>query len=375
MADATVDLKADNARLLYIPIAVFGVICPALVGTRLWSRLRKHGKLGPDDHTIFLALMFALASSALEITSCHFGFGKHFKTILPHDKVEALRFFYLTQISYKISINLTKISILLLYLRIFSKVRWFKWLCWFLIASVLCYAIASVTATIFQCSPVQRAFNNTIDGTCINNATFWFANAGFSITTDIIILFMPMALVYQLQIPQIQKVALLVVFALGGFVVITSCLRVTTIDIAAKSNDATYDISSTMWTVIEMNVAIVCACLPMIRPLIVKIFPRLMPKSSSNNQKYGSSAYGTKSFGANHSQARDKNEWMQIDGKDGIRLTQMKKPGSTGSEESILGPAVEAGPSLVPQPNWPPGSDQQNSIQKTVQYSIEYSKK
>ncbi|KAH7023893.1 hypothetical protein EDB80DRAFT_57346 [Ilyonectria destructans] len=371
MATDSLDSEASNAHMLYIPIAIFGVLCPVLVVTRVWSRLRKGGHLGADDYAIFASLLFALLSSGVEIASCHFGFGHHVGTLKPADKVEALKYFYVCQVTYKASINFTKGSILLLYLRIFGKIRWFKWLCWFLVVSVTVYCLASVTVTIFQCSPVPRVFDKSIDGTCIDSGTFWYANAGFSIATDLIILFMPMALVYQLQIQRAQKAALVIVFALGGFVVVTSCLRVTTIDIAATSNDVTYDISSTMWTVIEMNVAIVCACLPMIRPVIVKLFPKLMPKSSSNNQKYGSQGYGTKSFMTAHSQARDKNEWIQIDGNGGIPMNSIKKPGSTGSEESILGATIQSGPSTGPQ--WQNG--QEGAIQKTMQYSVEYSQK
>lgn len=257
-----------------------------------------------------------------------------------------------------------------LYLRIFSKIRWFKWLCWFLIVCVFSYCIASVIATIFQCNPIQKAYNKALSGTCIDSGKFWYANAGFSIATDLIILFMPMALVYQLQIQRAQKAALVIVFALGGFVVITSCLRVGTIDIASTTNDTTYDISSTMWTIIEMNVAIVCACLPMVRPIIVKLFPKLMPKSSSNNQKYGSAGYGTKSFA--HSQTGAKNEWIQIDGSNGIPMNNVKKPGSTGSEESILGATVQSGPSTGTDWNNRPQQDD-GTIQKTMQYSVEYS--
>ncbi|KAH7170127.1 hypothetical protein EDB81DRAFT_153503 [Dactylonectria macrodidyma] len=369
MATDSLDPDASNAHMLYIPIAIFGVICPLLVVTRIWSRLRKGGHLGADDYAIFASLIFALLSSAVEIASCHFGFGHHAATIDPADKIEALKYFYVCQVTYKASINLTKCSILLLYLRIFGKIRWFKWLCWMLIVCVTMYCIASVTATIFQCNPVPRAFNKTIEGTCIDSGQFWYANAGFSIATDLIILFMPMALVYQLQIQRAQKAALVIVFALGGFVVVTSCLRVTTIDIAATTNDLTYDISSTMWTVIEMNVAIVCACLPMIRPVIVKLFPKLMPKSSSNNQKYG-----TKSYMTGHSQARDKNEWIQIDGNGGIPMNSVKKPESTGSEESILGAStVQGGPSTSTGAQWQNG--QERAIQKTMQYSVEYSPK
>ncbi|KAI8677422.1 hypothetical protein NCS56_00632100 [Fusarium sp. Ph1] len=374
MATDTPDPSLSNAHMLYIPIAIFGVLCPLLVGIRIWSRRRKGGHLGADDYTIIGSLIFSLASSGLEIASCHYGFGRHSKTLSNENKIEALKFFFVCQVSYKACINLTKCSIVLLYLRIFGKVRWFKWLCWGLVAIVAMYAVSSVIATIFQCTPVRRAYNKSVPGTCIDNGKFWYANAGFSIATDLIILFMPMASVYQLQIQQIQKIALVIVFALGGFVVITSCLRVTTIDIAATTTDVTFDVSSTMWTVIEMNVAIVCACLPMIRPIIVKVFPKLMPRSSSNNQKYGTPSYGTKSYA--HSQARDKNEWIQIDaGRNGIPMTSIRKAGSTGSEESILGPQVEAGTNLGPPgAPWPIEENGQMSIQKTVQYSVEYSK-
>lgn len=262
------------------------------------------------------------------------------------------------------------------------------------------YAIASVVATIFQCNPISRAFNKLIPGTCINIAHFWYANAGFSVATDLLILLMPMPLVYQLQIPRVQKIALVLVFALGGFVVITSCLRMTTIDIAAKSPDTTFDIGSTMWTMIEMNVAIVCACLPMVRPLIVRVFPKLMPKSSSRN-KYGygydphscpASGYAAKGYFSSHSQDRgEPSEWARIDGKEGINLTTIRK-GDQSSEEYILHEdksqqqqhqqqhqhqrQEEQHASAIEQDLEGPSNPVKNGtgIQKTVQYSIEYSK-
>lgn len=239
-----------------------------------------------------------------------------------------------------------------------------------------------MTATIFQCTPVPRAWNKAIPGTCINNEYFWYANAGFSIATDLIILFIPMPLIYGLQVPRIQKAALVLVFALGGFVVITSCLRMTTINLAAVTPDTTYDISSTMWTVIEMNVAIVCACLPMVRPLIVKIFPKLMSRTGriTGRSKYGSngpSQYGAHSkngYFSSHSRTEnERDEWSRIEGKDGINLTSIRK-GDQSSEEYILHedrPAPMTKPSVTDMSS----RDRNNQgIQKTVQYSVEYTK-
>lgn len=85
-----------------------------------------------------------------------------------------------------------------------------------MLAIVSAYGVASTTASVFQCTPIARAWNKTVAGTCIDITTNWYANAGFSITTDVIILTLPMPVIYGLQMHTNQKVALMFVFALGG---------------------------------------------------------------------------------------------------------------------------------------------------------------
>lgn len=113
------------------------------------------------------------------------------------------------------TINLTKASILLLFLRIFVQ-RWFRTICYTLLSIILAYMIATTCSSIFQCSPIPRAWNRTIDGTCISLTMNWNANAGFSIATDIIILFLPQYPIWKSKLPVSQKRALMGVFALGG---------------------------------------------------------------------------------------------------------------------------------------------------------------
>lgn len=232
------------------------------------------------------------------------------------------------------------------------------------------YCVASVLVTIFQCSPVEKAFNKGLPGTCIDNARFWYANAGFSISTDVVILLIPMPLVYQLQIPRVQKIALALVFALGGFVVITSCLRVTTIDIIANTTDVTYDVSSTMWSIIEPNIAVICACLPMIRPLIVRVFPKFMSKKTSDeNNFYTGHAYGTRSRAGVGTRSKDHGVWIELGaGKsDGVMATKARAGLSpdNGSEENILAEEERQhrGQCIT-----------RTAIQKTMHYSVEHSK-
>jgi hypothetical protein len=219
-----------------------------------------------------------------------------------------------------------------------------------------------MVATIFQCDPVVKAFDKATPGTCIDLAKFWYANAGFSIATDVIILLLPMPLVYQLEVPRAQKIALMAVFAIGIFVVVTSCLRVTTLDIFATTTDNTYDIANVMWTIIEPNVAVICACLPTLRQLVVKLFPALQSKSSAN--RYGTPGYAKnmKSGATGGSQIPTRDDWVEPGANsNGIHMATIRRNNSNaGSEESIL-----AGRQ----------SDTNNIIHKTVQYSVQYSEK
>ncbi|KAH6654872.1 hypothetical protein BKA67DRAFT_624235 [Truncatella angustata] len=346
--------ETDSA-LIYIPTGIFLFFCPLLVGTRLWSRMRKGGKIGADDYTVLASLFFSLLTAGLMFAACYHGYGRHGFDLTREDKMKALKYFVLTQATYKASINLTKSSILLLYMRIFGKVRWFKWVCINLTIIVAMYCTASLIVTIFQCTPVEKAWDKGMVGSCIDNGKFWYANGAFSIATDIIILLLPMPLVYALQLPKVQKAALILVFTLGIFVVITSCLRLTTLNHQAVTPDPTYDIVSTMWTVIEMNVAIMCACLPQIRPLLVRLFPKAMPASYSNGP-LGRPPYNSGfTKGPKGSPCKSEGSgWNHIEGKDAIHLTKVRK-GDTSSEEYIL--------------------QDDNTIHKTVGFSVEFSKK
>ncbi|KAJ4294971.1 hypothetical protein N0V88_005212 [Collariella sp. IMI 366227] len=315
------DPNDNNAHLIYIPAGVFIVICPILMALRVWARLRKGGKLGADDWTAVAAL-----------------------------------YFFMAQVTYKAAINLIKASILLLYLRLFNIIRWFRYSCWALLAAVAMYCTASILVTIFQCRPMIRAFDKDTPGTCIDTAKFWFANAGFSIATDFIMLLLPMPLVWTLGVPIAQKMAVMAVFAIGIFATITSCLRVTTLDIFAKSPDNTYNVANVMWTIVEPNVAIVCACLP-----VLLTVPRVPPGYAG----YGSNKSRVPLGSQNRTDGAGR-DWVELGGvkSQGTHLASIgRRPGSfTGSEESILtGPQ---GQKEVPAPG----------IKKTVEYSIQYSK-
>ena len=192
--------------------------------------------------------------------------------------------FYLDQIFYKFSINFTKLSILCLYLRIFSQ-PWFRRTCWASVCVIFAYGLASIVATIFQCTPIPHYWDKTAypTGICINVTDFWYINAIYNIVTDVVILASVPGVVWKLKLPPRQKLGLTAVFGLGIFVFATSILRMTTLDSSSKAPDPTEGtLVSTMWTTIEASSAVVCACLPMVRTPVQRLMPKLFPSHTAS---------------------------------------------------------------------------------------------
>ncbi|KAF3349266.1 Putative succinate-semialdehyde dehydrogenase [NADP+] [Verticillium dahliae VDG2] len=280
----------SNALMVQVPCMVFFVLTPIFFTVRIWSRLKLRSGFGWDDWTILASFTCCMAVSVLMMASVHYGFGQHIFNIEKNNRIMAMKLFYVAQIFYKLTINLTKSSILLLYLRLFSLHRPFRITCIALLTVILLYCIATTASSIFQCTPIPRAWNRSIPGTCISLTYNWYANAIFSISTDVAIILLPQRVIWKSQLPISHKRALMGVFGLGVFVTVTSILRMTTLNFSTRSPDSTYDIASTLWTMIEIHVAIICACLPMCRLPLAYLFPSVLGTTAKTSPSNATSA-------------------------------------------------------------------------------------
>ena len=153
-----------------------------------------------------------------------YGFGQHSEDMNDTEIRNALFWFYLNQVFYKSITWPTKISILLMYRRVFLVaddikaygVR-FRTLIWITLAVVGSCYVSFETAGIFQCTPIRRSWNDTVPGWCTDKLQRMYAYAGCNFVTDVIILLLPMPLISgMLHISKRQKIGLMGVFALGG---------------------------------------------------------------------------------------------------------------------------------------------------------------
>ncbi|KAF7171023.1 hypothetical protein CNMCM5623_003509 [Aspergillus felis] len=304
---------------------IWSVVMVIVAGFFVLGRfvIRCHNRrIGTDDWVILASLISSVLLTVTECSAVHYGYGKHLKDIALDDRVKALKWFYGAQIVYKVVITVNKISFLCLYLRIFIQPV-FRRVCYGGIAFLSAWGLAYILVTIFQCTPVAAFWDKTISKkSCVNSKAQWLSYAVINIVCDVAILALPIYPVSKLHLAQGKKIALAVIFGMGTFVCITSIVRTTTL--AESANDTRKDptsgpIPATIWSVIEANVGIICACLPVYHQPLKWCLPRLFGSQHSADPSVNRSrGRGHKTPGRSHSlQDRKDMAWRELHGSGG----------------------------------------------------------
>ncbi|KAG2025781.1 hypothetical protein GB937_002503 [Aspergillus fischeri] len=264
----------------------FTTLATVFTFIRIYTRTFLVKQMGADDWAIIVALAFSWAFFGLFIGEVKYLMGEHYEKIPPDILVKQMKCFWATIPLYQASLLTTKASILLQYKRVFSTPR-MRFACWCLIGFLATYGSWTFISAWVTCVPVSKFWHEEQPGYCLDKKALWFSNSAIHIFTDILILVFPMPSLKNLQLPRRQRYALMAVFALGSFVLITSILRLNSLMVISNSSDPTYDNpGAAKWSAIECNVAIICACLPGIRAFISKLLPRFLSsyKSKSNTR-------------------------------------------------------------------------------------------
>ncbi|KAK0508855.1 hypothetical protein JMJ35_009131 [Cladonia borealis] len=187
-----------------------------------------------------------------------------------------------------VAVSFAKYSILALYWRLFSSVKSVRIGIYVLLAIVTIWLLAFIFPFIFQCSPVNKYWNFQEQGLCMSMRddllVLWSSISHFII--DMAILILPVPTVCKLQMSWPRKAMLFLVFAQGGFVTIVIVIRMV---YSVRIFDQGQNIAAVIvWANVEVDVAIACACLPLLRPIVSMVTDRLASwRKDSNQQKDG----------------------------------------------------------------------------------------
>jgi len=124
-----------------------------------------------------------------------------------------------------ISIMLTKLSILTLFLR-FIQQRNLRIAVYIIMAIVVAYSLVTSFEWVYACRPLEKLWDLTVTGgTCINFKMVPVFNGVMNTTTDAIVLALPILFLRKLQMPKRQKIGIMVLLMAGGFILIVSIVR------------------------------------------------------------------------------------------------------------------------------------------------------
>ncbi|KAK4937793.1 hypothetical protein LTR10_021671 [Elasticomyces elasticus] len=257
--------------------AVSAITLVALSGcfvfVRFVARIAFVKHFGPDDILIALAWAAALGLAVVTKQETH-NSSQTSSTENGASITNLLRQLWSANITYNLAVLLLKDSLLLQYLR-FSKDIGYRRACWALGAIVTVYGLAALFVGIFSCRPIAYSWNSQLSGgKCINFLAFWLFNASFNSATDIIVIVLPIPVLSALQLPRKQMIILASIFVLGAFVCIASIIRLTSVYTATVNNKDNASIA--IWSTVEVNVGIICACLPSIRHPLASLWPRII---------------------------------------------------------------------------------------------------
>ncbi|KAH8844263.1 hypothetical protein MCOR02_009051 [Pyricularia oryzae] len=272
-----VDHSLDHEDMSGVVVGVVSVclvLITLAVAARVYTRLVILRTFGPDDYAAVLSLFFTFACGLVIGMMVRHGSGKHVWTLQPSDIEAYLIEFYLSIVFYNASIMATKAAFLLQYYRVLAVNRGMKRIYLGFLILIAAWCFGFVLVAIFQCSPISDFWSSAPTRNCLPNMPYWKVQGVSHIITDILVFTLPLPALYQLHINGTQKLVLMGIFSLGFFACAISVIRLRYLVVA---EDVTWDNTvPSIWSTTEVTIGLLCACLPTLRPLVGRLFPKLV---------------------------------------------------------------------------------------------------
>ncbi|KAE8445190.1 hypothetical protein EG329_013687 [Mollisiaceae sp. DMI_Dod_QoI] len=267
-----------------------------LILLRVYARIHRLGLKGLqiDDYLMILAGgLYTMLIVCLNVISSGGGSNLYlpseFVTFTPTDIQERIKGSKIVIVSEQAMLNVIytiKACMLIMYSRLTLGLQVQK-LVFYLAIYVSIGWIATEIAFFTACRPFKGYWAMPPPNPqCTTLQHYAIVQACFNISSDTLMLFIPLPLITKLNMPIKQKVVLTLIFSMGVFVILAAILT----KVFNLSN--VWDPSYMLWYTREASVAVYVSNLPLIWPLLREWFPYLRSMtpgqklSSSNNKGY-----------------------------------------------------------------------------------------
>lgn len=272
----------SNKHAMIIGVMVMYIVLTTIFTlSRMWTRFYVHQELWWDDWTMFVGWIGIVGLAAAQLIQLKYGAGVDMWNVTKGDYAEfervratigsyirlilTFKVFSNIEIVARLSIFFAKLSILLLYLRIFFPKRTQKtpmwWWIWAVIWFNLLYTIALVLVVTLQCAPYGLPFGST----CLNEYAVLISASVINVLSDIAVLLVPLEGVWKLQMARNQKAGLIIIFSLGALAPLSSIARLGyQIPEALDENRTMLLVTVNILAMAENVIAVMVGCMPVL---------------------------------------------------------------------------------------------------------------
>ncbi|KAL4809081.1 major facilitator superfamily domain-containing protein [Aspergillus unguis] len=298
----------DRRPQVLVVSIVFFILASIFVALRFVSRIWIVRRLALHDYLMLLAWVINFGFSFALFYATSQGLGLHDVDIPVAQRANLSRANYAFTVLYNPALMAVKSSILVFYLTLTQGEKIFRYANYATLIVVNAAGLALTFINVFQCRPVAAAFAASlpVSAHCTDILTLYLSSSPVNIVTDLAILVLPNPILTRMRLPRKQKIILVITFSFGFFVAVVDVIRIAYLQDATTSREVAlrqihlqnygggdfswYASLSFMWSVVEVNVSVMCACVPSLKPLVARLVPKLIRDSMTGTRTNPSDA-------------------------------------------------------------------------------------
>ncbi|KAF1950439.1 hypothetical protein CC80DRAFT_539675 [Byssothecium circinans] len=314
---------------------VLTIITTACLGLRLWAKATTKAKFGWDDYLVILGQLLWFAQVPTQVFASRAGL--QMTSFTDPKLLDFIYWVYIAGVFYFPIALCAACSILFFYRRVFPVQETKRLVDIFIVLHVL-WGISTTIAEIFMCTPLNIPWTNpsAVPEKCINYPLFFVVAMSLEIVLNTAVLALPIREIMNLKMSMATKLSLGGIFLIGGASIISNIIR--TIETYIPG-DLFIDFAGDMfWIDIHQATALICANLPVCKPLMrasVTFVSTNFSKTFGSYGSYGSGFSGKKSSGSkgyeSFPDATSQRSLVVDEGKDHIHMDHYEKQGNKNS--------------------------------------------
>ncbi|EFQ98136.1 hypothetical protein MGYG_01172 [Nannizzia gypsea CBS 118893] len=279
------EFQGPELAILGVTFTTLSVI---IVSLRMFVRLHLRKAASWDDWLMVAAMPCLVGISAAAIISTNYGWGYHIWDFKFNHFRESRITSYICQILFVPLMSLVKLSILASYLRFFTEKIYIR-IAWIQVGLVLAWFITFMVLMLIACIPLTHYWTSFLQEGCMNEEYRLLPAIYSNAVMDVMILLTPCPALWKLHLPLRDRIVLIVMMTLGFIACLAGCIKSFYM---YQTLVGTYDVTWEgykvwVWTDLEINLAVICASIPVLRPFVQRYFPNLGFKSNNSSTPYG----------------------------------------------------------------------------------------